>query len=259
MTGYYKNRDTTALDGETFNDVPGFDGVYAASNYGRIMSMERVDANGRHRKPLILSQCLNNNGQLCVNLYSDGKAKYFAVSQLVYFAFKGLKGSESEKIGHVDKNKRNNVLENLEIQTQEKVCLDSVKYGLTIDWGIGAYQKNQTEKIYREFDPQPGRRICTKCFEEKDITRFHQRNGSSMGRNRVCADCKNFADGVKDVGRNVFFAELRDRGLKKCKKCDMVKRIADFKNRDCGLAAYCESCEKRTYLERKTLMATQRK
>ncbi len=244
---YYKNKNLEDIPGEGWNDIPGYDGLYQASTLGRIKSCERIDASGRYRKAIIRSQCINSCGVLGLPLYAYGKSISWQVSNLVWMAFNGFKDKDGLKIAHINKNKIDNRLCNLTLQTQSKVCGDSFLLGVSTPHTNDAFLS--INKVWDKFDLENGNRICTKCLAEKPISEFYSRRGVPSGKNRRCRDCLLIYEGVSDVGKSRFFKELNNRGLKKCKKCDTIKSFEQFpkrkitdKNKN-GIGAYCTSCE----------------
>ena len=59
------------IEGEKWNDVPGYDGIYQASNFGRIKSCERIDCRGRLRPERIRKQTKTSKGILAIPLHLD--------------------------------------------------------------------------------------------------------------------------------------------------------------------------------------------
>lgn len=97
---------------EVWKDIVGYEGLYQASNLGRIRSFYKP--HGKLRKvPKILKQRLSNKGYPMVNLSKNGKAKKYSVHRLVYEAFIG-KIPEGMQVNHKDENKQNNVLSNID-------------------------------------------------------------------------------------------------------------------------------------------------
>ena len=103
---------------EIWKDIPNYKN-YQASSFGRIRSKERkVKNNGTygglctfHSK--ILNQFIDNMGYYFVILSIDGKSKRIRVHRLIAFTFLNDTNNYNE-INHIDGNKLNNSIENLE-------------------------------------------------------------------------------------------------------------------------------------------------
>ena len=96
---------------EIWKDVVGYEGRYKVSDKGRVKSIKR-----KYRKnDLILTQMNHSDGYKYVNLYKNGVAESVrSVHVLVIEAFKRpLK--EGEQTNHLDRDKTNNCIDNLEI------------------------------------------------------------------------------------------------------------------------------------------------
>lgn len=100
------------MGNEIWKDIPGYEGVYQASNLGRIKSIERIDCGGRHLKGKILSQCVVK-GYVKVGLNYAQSNKQCSVHRLVAMAFIPNQNKYSQ-INHKDENPLNNRVENLE-------------------------------------------------------------------------------------------------------------------------------------------------
>ena len=97
---------------EEWKSIPGYEGLYEISNQGRVKSLERIDANGVKRGG-IRKNSISARGYSVIQLFKDGKAKYFFVHRLVAAAFiPNPRGHEF--INHKDENKTNNSADNLE-------------------------------------------------------------------------------------------------------------------------------------------------
>lgn len=95
---------------EIWKDIDGFNGKYMVSDKGRVKSF----AYGRER---MMSLREKKNGYLRVTLYQN-RHFYRYVHRLVAEAFIG--GTDGMQIDHLDNNKKNNQLENLEVVTQRE-------------------------------------------------------------------------------------------------------------------------------------------
>ena len=96
------------LKQEEWKPIPGYEGLYEVSNYGRVRSF-KWSSNGK-----ILSPIKCGNGYLFVILYKDGKAKkHCTIHRLVAEAFIP-NPSNFPQVNHMDECKKNNYFENLE-------------------------------------------------------------------------------------------------------------------------------------------------
>jgi hypothetical protein len=95
--------------------VKGFEGLYEVSENGDVISLERTVQNrGRMMrvKGTVLKPSENDWGYKIVNLYKDGKQHGKQVHRLVAEAF--IYPFSGEQVNHIDGNKYNNSVENLE-------------------------------------------------------------------------------------------------------------------------------------------------
>jgi len=104
----YENLSLDNLDGEIWKEIEGYNGDYLISNFGRVKSFKKC----RGISERILIQGIDSRGYLRVNLYSNGKEKIKRIHRLVYEMFVG-KLLINEFVHHKDKNKLNNLLDNL--------------------------------------------------------------------------------------------------------------------------------------------------
>ena len=105
-------------DVERFNDIPGYVGYYQVSNLGRVKSV-----GGRYHRvhDKYLKQKINKYGYCEVSLYLMGKAKTYLVHRLVMLSFVG---PSDLTVNHINQNKRDNRLCNLEYMSNK----DNVRY-----------------------------------------------------------------------------------------------------------------------------------
>lgn len=97
---------------EIWKDIPEYEGLYQASNLGKIKSLERFTNDGHHVMSKILKPSLAK-GYLKVNLCKDNVAKTIYVHKLVAKTF--LDNKENFPcINHKNENKQDNRLDNLE-------------------------------------------------------------------------------------------------------------------------------------------------
>lgn len=112
-------------------DVPGFLG-YGASADGRIWSRRRASgkrgilvAEWRERK----RELGKRDGYFMVLTSIDGKPRNLHVHFMVWTAFRGPRPANRE-INHLDGNKQNNAVTNLELATKSENSLHAIRTGL---------------------------------------------------------------------------------------------------------------------------------
>lgn len=115
-----RNSWTMNMNNEIWRDIPGFEGDFQVSNHARVRSCDRyiTDSIGRTKfyPSKILSQFIDVGGYYTVKLHNRpmGYSKSLKVHRLVCAAFKGFDMQSNLVIDHIDGNKLNNDLSNLE-------------------------------------------------------------------------------------------------------------------------------------------------
>jgi len=105
---------TSPLNGEEWRDIKGYDGKYAVSNMGRVVSFSRKAAKHGSLMKLYVHP---SNGYVYVNLHKNGKTKHYRVHVLVMEAFTNYKSRDGLVIDHLNCVKTDNRLSNLEAVT----------------------------------------------------------------------------------------------------------------------------------------------
>lgn len=105
---------------EEWRDIEGFKGLYQVSNLGRVKSLGRWVDRQKYRAFLnerVLTNKKHTGGYENVCLCKEGKNKYRFVHALVAEAF--IPNPESKlEVNHIDGNKTNNKVSNLEWNTR---------------------------------------------------------------------------------------------------------------------------------------------
>ena len=106
---------------EIWRDIEGYENIYQISNLGRIKSFKG------HEK--ILKPRKDGNGYLQVDLCKSGKIKKFLIHRLVAIAFI-LNPKNKPCVNHIDGNKENNCIDNLEWCTVQENNIHAFKTNL---------------------------------------------------------------------------------------------------------------------------------
>lgn len=104
---------------ELWKDIKGYEGFYQVSDMGRVRSLNRIDNIGRRLTGKILIQMTDKDGYLMLGLSKQSKSKKHKVHRLVACAFIPNKECKPE-VNHIDENKKNNYLKNLEWSTRKE-------------------------------------------------------------------------------------------------------------------------------------------
>ena len=97
----------TELANEQWRDVEGYDGMYEVSDLGRVRSL-------KFGKVRVMRSGKTKDGYLRVDLYRNGKYNHSLVHRLVAQAFIPNDDESKTIINHIDENKHNNKVSNLE-------------------------------------------------------------------------------------------------------------------------------------------------
>lgn len=114
---------------EEWREIPGYDGRYQISNFGRIRSVPYVNYQSsshpgimmkRHIPGKIMSPTNNGNGYMIIALrYKGSKRKNHYIHRLVAEAFIPNPDGFAE-VNHIDYDKGNNIVTNLEWVSREQ-------------------------------------------------------------------------------------------------------------------------------------------
>lgn len=123
---------------EIWKDVFGYEGFYQISNLGNVRSLDRIIRNKASKrrgeystqvKGKYLHKHTSVDGYVRVDLCRDRKHERFSVHRLVALHFIPNPGM-LDQVNHIDGDKTNNCVENLEWCTQVENAAHAVKAGL---------------------------------------------------------------------------------------------------------------------------------
>ena len=117
---------------EEFKDVPGYEGYYQISNIGRVKSLRRWIENktngGYFIKEKYLKPSIDTPGYKFVYLYKSKIKRKMYIHQLVAMAFLNHTPCRYKKVvDHIDNNKLNNNINNLQVVTHRENCVKEQK------------------------------------------------------------------------------------------------------------------------------------
>lgn len=124
--------DLTPLKNEIWRDVKDYEGLYQVSNYGRVKSLEKERWNRFAYISIpnhILKARIDKKGYISYILYKNGIKKSYKGHRLTINAFVNNINNKPQ-INHIDGNKLNNKLNNLEYNTQTENINHALVNGL---------------------------------------------------------------------------------------------------------------------------------
>jgi hypothetical protein len=137
---------------EEWRDIEGYEGYYQISNYGEVRSLDRWRKNGTSgyvQKGQIIKPHITKDGYYRINLCKEGKYEHFRVHRLVAKTFIP-NPNILPQVNHIDANKLNNRVDNLEWCTPQENTIHAWDNGLC---SKESQEKrilcNQNNKIYK--------------------------------------------------------------------------------------------------------------
>ena len=149
------------MEKEIWKWIPGYENLYEVSNYGNVRSYFN-NKWGTTNEAKIKTLTINNRGYYYVNLSKNGKYKPFTVHKLVAMTFINHKKDSAMGIviNHIDNNKLNNHVSNLEWVTQ--------RYNTQCHkTDVGVYFNKNRNKWYSQIQIK-NKDIHLGCFKDKN-------------------------------------------------------------------------------------------
>lgn len=118
---------------EIWRPVPGYEDTYEVSNKGNFRSLRRKISHSRQgynqRQQLLHTYDPKKFDYICVGLWRNGKCKQMLLHRLVAQVFIPNPGNKPY-VNHIDGNRRNNCVENLEWCTPQENTQHAIRTGL---------------------------------------------------------------------------------------------------------------------------------
>ena len=123
---------------EIWKEIPGFDGAYQISNFGNVRSCDRMiyykkgnpSAPCKHEKSRTINQHKSNSGYYRVGLRKNTIRKFYSVHRLVAQTFLDNPDNKPQ-VNHIDGNRENNRVDNLEWVTSSENINHAFQTGLS--------------------------------------------------------------------------------------------------------------------------------
>lgn len=136
---------------EIWKDIPNYEGLYQASNLGRIKALPKIINNGRSYGRLILSNekimkpRYDKDGYLHIGITKNKKQKIISVHRLIALAFIPNPLNKTQ-VNHINGIKDDNRIENLEWVTNSENQLHSIYILGNKPHGFKKYKPNENPR-----------------------------------------------------------------------------------------------------------------
>ena len=111
---------------EEWRSVAGYEGIYEVSNLGNVRSLDRLNGRGFRIKGQNMKPVTNQKGYLRVGLSLNNVQSLKSIHRLVAQAFIPNPDNKPQ-VNHIDENKQNNHVDNLEWVTNRENALHGTK------------------------------------------------------------------------------------------------------------------------------------
>ena len=137
---------------EVWKSIEGFEGFYEISTFGNIKSLSRTVKKNEYDiklKEKILKPFKNSNGYLHIELNKNGIGKKIKIHTLMSINFLNHIPNKTHDIvvDHIDNNKFNNNLNNLQLLTNRQNCSKEQR-GFRIYTGVGFVKIEKKWRAY---------------------------------------------------------------------------------------------------------------
>ena len=189
---------------EVWKDIEGYEGLYKISNYGEVWS---------ERRQRLLKKNKNNRGYYVVGLNKNNNQKQFTVHRLIAINFID-NPSEKPCVNHIDENKTNNHVSNLEWCTHK----ENSNHGTAIKRREETMKhSSKWERYIERKKKETSKPIIGISIDNGEIIEFPSmneagRNGYQISNIFLCANGKR----SKHKGYKWFYKKNYIQGVGRC-------------------------------------------
>lgn len=164
------------MEQEIWKDVVGFEGIYQVSNQSKVKSLLRW----RGSDSRILVQNISKTGYYVVTLFKPGYNRVYKVHRLVAEAFLP-NPSNKRTVNHIDGNKLNNIVSNLEWATD----LENIRHAFANKLIVSCVGEKQSatklkpREVMEIYNSQLPRRVLSKKYNISYTAICNIKNGET--------------------------------------------------------------------------------
>lgn len=184
---------------EVWKDISGYEGMYQVSTFGRVRTMPHsVAACSCKGTPYVINiparikkATRGSDGYYDISLYRNNHPKYFSIHQLVAQTFIA-NPDKKPTVNHIDGDKSNNHVDNLEWATYDEQMKHASKLGL-LNYRCQDVEKYNTIAVANLEKWNSTHRVKVKCVESGQVFASLTEAGRYLGVSNDVVDnaCKN--------------------------------------------------------------------
>lgn len=228
---------------EYWKSIENYEGLYMISDLGRVKSLNYSHTG----KAKILQMRIDKWGYLQIGLYKDGKTKAFLVHRLVAIAFIPNPLNKPQ-VNHIDENKENNNVKNLEWVTNK----ENSNWGTKIERGAKSQRipvigvnivtneiiELEGIKKSKEFGFNPS--SITNCCQGKQETHkgykfYYKKNYEKMSKEQIEKDLEESKNSRKDEYKKLTGGNNPKARKVKCIETNQIFNTLTQACKWCGL------------------------
>lgn len=175
------------MEKEIWKPILGYEQLYIVSNKGNAKTLGNGKSNFS-KKEKFLKCSISKDGYYRLQLYKDGVKKQYILSRAVWEAFNG-KIPDGYEVNHIDEDKSNNCLSNLNLMTKA----DNIRFGTKVKRTVEKTTNGKCSKPTIQYTLD-GRYVA----EYPSIAEIHRQFGfATSAISQVCNGKRKTAYGYK--------------------------------------------------------------
>lgn len=186
---------------EEWRPCPGFEGLYAVSDLGRVMATPGRVGHGHRERAHVMRQKLDRYGYPTVRLTGNGRRGPYTVHRFVARAFLGEPPEEKPQVNHKNGIKTDNRLENLEWMS----CPENVRHAAIN--GLMPSGRRNARYTHPETSAR-GSRVNTAKITEIDVPIIRARRAAGEQCSAIALDYDVYRQTIWDIVRRAHWAHV---------------------------------------------------